>query len=104
MVESTQEKVLGYVIEHFEEELSDWTLSEYVHMVLVLAGVYGAPVARTKSQLIITNFPFVNRLKAGELKEDELHTLRNTERFVKIATGQSDAFSETKVLVSTLSF
>ena len=46
MVESTQEKVLGYVIEHMEEELSDWTLSEYVHMVLVLAGVYGPAVVR----------------------------------------------------------
>ena len=29
-----------YVVEHFEEELSDWTLSEYIHMILTLNKMY----------------------------------------------------------------
>ena len=29
-----------YVIEHFEAEFSDWTFSEYVHMILTLNKLY----------------------------------------------------------------
>lgn len=32
--------MLYYVVEHFEAEVSDWTLSEYVHMMLILADIY----------------------------------------------------------------
>ena len=50
-----------YIIEHFEEELSDWTLSEYVNMLLSLNRLYDT-VERTvphKEILVITNFPFI---------------------------------------------
>ncbi len=88
----TSTKVLSYVIEHFEGELSDWTLSEYIHMLLVLGGLYCEPTIQPQSMLIITNFPFVNALNNGSLKEDELGTLKNTQRFVKIISKQNDAF------------
>jgi hypothetical protein len=44
------------VIEHFEQEVSQWTLCEYVHMIMVLNDLYnnGNPASR----LILTNFPF----------------------------------------------
>ena len=31
-----------YIIEHFEKELSEWTLKEYVHMIMTLSGLYDA--------------------------------------------------------------
>ena len=32
--------ITHYVVEHFEEEFSDWTYSEYVHMILSLNKLY----------------------------------------------------------------
>ena len=29
-----------YVVEHFEMEFSDWTFSEYAHMILCLSKLY----------------------------------------------------------------
>ena len=29
-----------YIVEHFETEFSDWTLSEYVHMILTMNKLY----------------------------------------------------------------
>ena len=68
MVEQTQQNRphTFYIVEHFEEELSDWTLSEYVHMVLVLSKLYhkiilsaeDTPATLPEESLIITNFPF----------------------------------------------
>ena len=60
-----------YIIEHFEEEFSDWTLSEYVHMILILSRLYdkgtqqGGPPH--KEVLVITNFPFIAKYNRGEL-------------------------------------
>lgn len=91
MVEAATVPICRYVVEHFETELSDWTLSEYIHMLLILGNLYRDPVVQrqgdangTKTQLIITNFNFVDRFNKETLKEDELHTKRNTERFIKI--------------------
>ena len=39
-MESLNPNALYYVIEHFESEVSNWTLSEYVHMMLVLSNIY----------------------------------------------------------------
>ena len=75
-----------YVVEHFEEELSDWTLSEYVHMMVTINNLYADAdeVVSFKQVLILTNFPFIARLERGELEEDELGTKRNTERFRRL--------------------
>ena len=75
-----------YIVEHFEPELSDWTLSEYMHMLLVINKIYHKiilPEANTPptvplETLIITNFPFPAKLARGELKEDDLNTKKNT--------------------------
>ena len=75
-----------YIVEHFEQELSDWTLSEYLHMLLVINKIYHKiilPEANTPptvplETLIITNFPFPAKLARGELKEDDLNTKKNT--------------------------
>ena len=65
--ESNQTRIhTYYIIEHFEPELSDWTLSEYLHMLLVINKLYHKiilPAANTPptfplETLIITNFPF----------------------------------------------
>lgn len=60
-------------------------------MLLILGNLYKEPVIQregdengTKTQLIITNFNFVDALKQGTLNEDELGTKRNTERFCNI--------------------
>lgn len=82
MVDKSQTQV-NYVIEHFEDELSDWTLSEYVHMVLVLSNLYETCPA-PNNQLILTNFKFTNKLGLKSLKEDELNSLKNTQTFEKI--------------------
>jgi ribosome biogenesis SPOUT family RNA methylase Rps3 len=29
-----------YIIEHFEDEVSEWTLKEYIHMIMMLSGLY----------------------------------------------------------------
>ena len=55
-----------YIVEHFEQELSEWTLSEYLHMLLIINKLYHKiilPEANTPPQvpletLIVTNFPF----------------------------------------------
>ncbi len=45
MVETaTQANPLNYVIEHFEPEVSKWTLSEYMHMILILSDLYADPI------------------------------------------------------------
>jgi hypothetical protein len=65
MVEST-ERVLRYIVEHYETELSEWTLCEYTHMLLTLGNLYGDPVQASPEttyssrELLITNFPFVD--------------------------------------------
>ena len=81
-----------YVVEHFEEELSDWTLSEYIHMILTLNKMYvtdssSAQPPQTqqhKEVLVLTNFPFVAKLQRDQLDEDELGTKRNTQKFQQI--------------------
>ena len=75
-----------YIIEHFEEELSNWTLSEYVHMILILAKLYKKKEESSKfaSSLILTNFNFVSRHAQGTLKEDDLHSLANTKKLEKV--------------------
>ena len=54
-----------------------------------------------KEVLVLTNFPFIAKLARNELEEDELHTKRNTERFLQLM--QKACFAES-VLVSELSF
>lgn len=83
--------ITHYVVEHFEEEFSDWTFSEYAHMVLSLNKLYDqaaeAPTPSAtvhKEVLVLTNFPFIAKLARNELEEDELHTKRNTERFLQL--------------------
>ena len=91
-----------YIIEHFEEELSNWTLAEYVHMLLTLNKLYDTiEYTSHKELLVITNFPFIAKLLREELKEDELGTKRNTERFYKIIS--QPCFRES-VLVSEKAF
>ena len=52
-----------YIVEHFEEELSDWTLSEYVHMLLSLNKLYdNSSIESHKEVLVLTNFPFIAKL------------------------------------------
>ena len=67
MVETKQDasgQPLFYIIEHFEEELSDWTLSEYVHMMLILSKLYKKKDESHQfaSSLLLTNFKFVSKL------------------------------------------
>ena len=70
------------MIEHFEQEVSQWTLCEYVHMIMVLNDLYnnGNPASR----VILTNFPFKALLASGKLNEDEYGTRKNTQQFLKI--------------------
>ena len=59
MVDTLPEaKQINYVIEHFEQEVSKWTLSEYVHMILILSDLYAD--SQVPNRLIITNFAFVS--------------------------------------------
>jgi hypothetical protein len=89
MVES-EKRVLRYVVEHYEAELSEWTLCEYTHMLLILGNLYADPVNNTPEttyahrELVITNFPFVDKFNKGTLANDELDSLKNTERFVNL--------------------
>ena len=48
----------NYIIEHFEAELSEWTLKEYVHMIMLLSGLYSP--SQTQNKLILTNFRYIN--------------------------------------------
>ena len=86
-----------YVIEHFETELSEWTLKEYVHMLMLLSGLYSDK--QVNSMLVITNFKFIHLFKKGELKDDCLNTLKHTETFIRIKESFGD-----KAVVSGLSF
>jgi len=84
--EASEAQPLFYIIEHFEEELSDWTLSEYVHMILILSKLYKKKEESSKfaSSLILTNFNFVSREAQGKLKEDDLNSLANTKRLEEV--------------------
>lgn len=86
MVEQTQGVTTHYVVEHFEEEFSDWTFAEYIHMLLSLNKLHDAhdSAPNHKEVLVLTNFPFIAQLSRGELEEDELGTRRNTEKFLTI--------------------
>jgi len=50
---------VSYLVEHFEEEFSDWTLSEYVHMILILSNLY-KKCDKVSNCLILTNFKYVS--------------------------------------------
>ena len=36
---------INYIIEHYEAEVSQWTLCEYVHMIMVLNNLYNDSTA-----------------------------------------------------------
>ncbi len=55
-----QQRTVHYIVEHFEQELSDWTLSEYVHMILTLSNLYQRSKNNISNQLILTNFKYVS--------------------------------------------
>ena len=83
MVETaTTASALNYVIEHFEPEVSKWTLSEYMHMILILSDLYADPVTQAPNKLIVTNFPFVSKLRLGTLDEDEYGSKKHTEQLL----------------------
>ncbi len=50
---------LNYIVEHFETEVSQWTVCEYVHMILVLSNLYTDAAVAVENRLILTNFPYV---------------------------------------------
>jgi hypothetical protein len=106
MVESS-ERVLRYIVEHYEEELSEWTLCEYTHMVLTLGNLYNEPkqgdaeTSYSSRELLITNFRFVDQLAKGTLKEDDLGSKKNTERFVEYCKALNKSAA---CYVTTLSF
>ncbi|CDW83396.1 UNKNOWN [Stylonychia lemnae] len=81
-VQATKKKVF-YIVEHFESEVSNWTTSEYVHMILILHDLYNDSKI-DKNRLIITNYPFIQQLAEDKLEEDEYNTKKNTIRFQKI--------------------
>ena len=94
-----QADTLYYVIEHFETEFSNWTLSEYVHMLLIVCNIYGTKQTTAPNGLILTNFNFSARCARGTLEEDDLNTKANTQRFDKIRANLAG-----KCLVTELSF
>jgi hypothetical protein len=49
------------VIEHFEVEVSKWTLCEYTHMIMILSDLYCN--SSKPNKLILANFPFMAQLK-----------------------------------------
>ena len=61
-MEQQQSPSYFHVIEHFEKELSEWTLKEYTHMLMVLKGLYYQNANNT-SKLVITNFNYMDLLK-----------------------------------------
>ena len=58
---------LYYIVEHFEKELSNWTLSEYTHMILTLSNLYRRCESTEANKLIITNFKFSQDLALDHL-------------------------------------
>lgn len=72
-----------YIIEHFEQEFSDWTFSEYTHMLLCLGNMY-ATCEVANNLLILTNFRFLDDLGHQRLDEDDLDTRKNFELFLQI--------------------
>ena len=100
---STGTSNINYIIEHFETEVSQWTLCEYTHMILILSDLYSDPkslstdtlpasgegsslsyASTLTNRLIITNFPFVQSAREGKLEEDEYSTKKNTEKLLRI--------------------
>lgn len=77
---------LYYIVENFEEEFSDWTLSENTHMILVLSNLYQRCADTHNTRLIITNFRFTQDLALDVLQEDENNSKRNTTLFGKICS------------------
>ena len=71
-----------YVVEHFEEEISQWTLCEYTHMIMTLSDLYNE--GNPNSKVILTNFKFKGLLNQGKLDEDEYGTLKNMNQLLKI--------------------
>ena len=69
-----------FIVEHFETELSEWTLKEYVHMVMVMKGLYHDN-KQTPGILILTKFKYIDELNQGTLEEDELKSLKHTIQF-----------------------
>jgi len=64
MAEAQASVTTHYIIEHFEEELSNWTLAEYVHMLLTLNKLYDTrEQVGHKEVLVITNFPFIAKFR-----------------------------------------
>lgn len=47
-----------YVVEHYEDEFSDWTFSEYVNMLVCLNKLYDTRPSH-REVLVLTNFPFI---------------------------------------------
>ena len=64
------ENTTNYIIEHFETELSEWTLKEYVHMIMLLNGLYSP--TQTNNKLILTNFKYIHDQNLNILKDDDL--------------------------------
>ena len=75
-----ESKQVNYVVEHFESEVSKWTLCEYVHMIMILSDLYCT--ASKPSRLVLANFPFKAALARGSLAEDEYGTLKHTQQLV----------------------
>ena len=75
-----------FVIEHFETEVSRWTLCEYTHMLLILSNLYADPKVKgpQPTRLILTNFKFADLYSSGKLEEDEFSTKKHVEQFLKI--------------------
>lgn len=76
-----QNQTRNYLIEHFETELSEWTLKEYTHMLMIVSKLHDSDAS--ESRLILTNFPYVEKLRQGTLEEDALKTLKHTNLFLK---------------------
>ena len=72
-----------FIIEHFEMELSEWTLKEYTHMLMIMKGIYHEQ-KETPSKLILTNFKYIDDINQGKLEEDELKTLKHTQQYQSI--------------------
>ncbi len=74
-----------FVVEHFEEEFSEWTFKEYVHMLLTMANVHSKVDKPPHCQMLLTNFKFLQALRSDQLKEDELKSKSHMESFARIA-------------------
>jgi len=83
-----------YIIEHFEEELSEWTLKEYTHMIMLLSGLYDPK--QVNNQLLLTNFKFIHEFRKGTLKEDDLKSLEHSSKLNSIISNFKDRCLVTK--------